>query len=61
MEESDLKFFEKIVGKTHMITNSDETIGYNVDFMKSVRGKEPNKNLAKKDFNLLPNQQVTAL
>ncbi|XP_037903422.1 D-2-hydroxyglutarate dehydrogenase, mitochondrial isoform X2 [Hermetia illucens] len=36
--EPDLKFFEKVVGAKHMITDPSELSGYNSDFWKSAKG-----------------------
>lgn len=37
--DADVRFFDSLLGSNRLITDPDECESYNIDFMKSVRGK----------------------
>lgn len=37
--DADVRFFESLLGSSHLITDPDECESYNIDFAKTVRGK----------------------
>lgn len=39
LETSDIHFFQSILGVNYVITDAEELISYNVDWLKSVSGK----------------------